>query len=170
MMGSGASPAMGLSRRANPLRRRQRSRRSKRRAGLLGGLRPRWVPAALLLIGGQALAAMPAAANELGYPSTDLFRSLQLNVLACGRENTPGSCDIARRTADPLLDHPRLPASCKDVLWTIRERAVVAPANSFNRREQLNRAAADLIPLCRDRDVVRPVVKPEERRPPGLRF
>ena len=126
--------------------------------------------AALLLLGGQALAAMPAAANEVSYPATDLFRRLQLDVLACGRDNTPSSCGSARKTADPLLDHPRLPASCKDVLWTIRERAVVAPANSFNRRDQLNSAAADLIPLCRDRDVVRPVVKPEERRAPGLRF
>ena len=51
--------------------------------------------------------------------------------------------------ADPLLDHPLLPASCKDNLWNIRERAVVSPSNSYERRERLNREATDVTVLCR---------------------
>ena len=121
----------------------------------------------LVLLGSMPLAA---AQQALTYPSTEQFRRLQLDVLDCGRDNNASSCDAARQVADPLLDHLRLPASCKDLLWTIRERAVVAPSNSFNRREQLNRAAAEIMPLCRQRDVVKPAAKPEEQKGPSLRF
>lgn len=123
--------------------------------------------AGLVLLGSMPLVAAPQAPT---YPSTEQFRRLQLDVLDCGRDNNPSSCDAARQVADPLLDHPRLPASCKDLLWTIRERAVVAPSNSFNRRERLNRAAAEIMPLCRQRDAVKPAAKPEEQKGPSLRF
>lgn len=115
-------------------------------------------------------APLRAAEKNVPYPATDLFRRLQLDVLDCGRENNAASCDAARKVADPLLDHPRLPASCKDLLWTIRERGVVAPSNSFNRREQLNKAAADIMPLCRERQPAKPDAKPEQRPGPSLRF
>jgi hypothetical protein len=108
-----------------------------------------------LLAGGlalpAALGAAPAAPKEPPYPSTDQWRQLQLTVLACGRENTSPSCDLARTTADPLLDHPQLPANCKDTLWTIRDQAVVAASNSYTRRERLNKVASELMPLCRER-------------------
>ena len=115
-------------------------------------------------------APLMAGQKEPDYPSTDLFRRLQLDVLDCGRENNAASCDAARKVADPLLDHPRVPASCKDLLWTIREKAVVAATNSFNRREQLNRAAADIMPICREREAVKPAAKPEEKKGPSLKF
>ena len=106
-----------------------------------------------LLAGGLAMpSALRAAPKELSYPSTDQWRQLQLTVLACGRENTASSCDLARSTADPLLDHPQLPATCKDTLWTIRDQAVVAASNSYARRERLNKAASELLPLCRERN------------------
>jgi hypothetical protein len=123
--------------------------------------------AALGLLHGAPLVAGP---KDVDYPSTDLFRRLQLDVLDCGRENNATSCDAARKVADPLMDHPRLPASCKDLLWTIREKAVVAPTNTFTRREQLNRAASDLMPICRERDAVKPVTKPAETKGPTLKF
>jgi hypothetical protein len=105
-----------------------------------------------LLAGGLALpSALRAAPKEISYPSADLWRKLQLTVLECGRENTAASCDLARSTADPLLDHPQLPATCKDNLWTIRDQAVVAASNSYARRERLNKAASELLPLCRER-------------------
>lgn len=125
---------------------------------------------ALLSLGLLGPAPMRGAEKEVPYPSTDLFRRLQLDVLDCGRENAAASCDAARKVADPLMDHPRLPASCKDLLWTIREKAVVAPTNSFNRRELLNRAAADVMPVCRERNLVKPVAKPEEQKGPTLKF
>ena len=136
------------------------SQRRHRRASLVA-------VAALGLLHGTPLMA---GQKDVGYPSTELFRRLQLDVLDCGRENNATSCDAARKVADPLMDHPRLPASCKDLLWTIREKAVVAPTNTFTRREQLNRAAADVMPICRERDAVKPVTKPAENRGPTLKF
>jgi hypothetical protein len=74
---------------------------------------------------------------------------LQLTTYACGRDNTASSCEQARLQADPLLDHPRLPASCKDVLWKIRQKAVVAPSNSFERRDPIDAAANEVTVFCR---------------------
>lgn len=106
-----------------------------------------------MIAGGLAMSsALRAAPKVLSYPSTDLWRQLQLTVLECGRENTAASCDLARSTADPLLDHPQLPATCKDALWTIRDQAVVAASNSYARRERLNKAASELLSLCRERN------------------
>ncbi len=126
--------------------------------------------ALLASFGLLSLAPLHAAPKEVAYPSTDLFRRLQLDVLDCGRENNAASCDAARKVADPLMDHPRLPASCKDVIWTIREKAVVAATNTFNRREELNKAAADIMPICREREAVKPAAKPEDRKGPSLKF
>lgn len=164
MMAPRSAAAMARPRPAStaPQGARDRARvRARNAAGALAGLS---------LLGVAPTLPLRAAPPEAAYPSTDLFRRLQLDVLDCGRDNTTSSCEAARRTADPLMDHPRLPASCKDVLWTIREKAVVAPANSFNRREQLNKAAADLMPVCRERDVVKPVVKPDDRKGPSIKF
>jgi hypothetical protein len=83
------------------------------------------------------------------FPPTELFRELQLKTIACGRDNSVEPCQQARSIADPLMDHPRLPASCKDTLWDIRERAVVVSKNSYERREALNREAADVLVLCK---------------------
>lgn len=106
------------------------------------------------------------------FPPAQLFRELQLITIACGRDNTPEPCDKARGMADPLMDHPKLPASCKDTIWNIRERAVVARKNTYERREALNRDGSDLVALCK------PAAKPvgsgsqqaqqEEKKPGGL--
>jgi len=137
-------------------------------------LRPgrRGRPWLLALAGLAALAAPPlrAAATPAPYPSAELWRRLQLSVLTCGRENTESSCEAARQLADPLLDHPRLPSSCKDILWSIREQAVVGPSDSVKRRDLLNRAAGDLLPVCRQREQVKPSARPEAPQGPTLRF
>jgi len=117
--------------------------------------RPRALPLLAALLGLSSL--YQSAANAQGssridpatFPPTELFRDLQLKTIACGRDNSPEPCQQARSIADPLMDHPRLPASCKDTLWDIRERAVVVSKNSFDRREALNREAADLLVLCK---------------------
>jgi hypothetical protein len=92
-----------------------------------------------------------------------VFRTLQLTTLACGRENSADRCADARRQADPLLDHPRLPARCKDVLWSIRNLAVEAPSNSLSRRDPIDQAAGELTIACRQ--VVK--AKPEEKPQPA---
>ncbi|MFM7312830.1 MAG: hypothetical protein ACKO0M_06645 [Cyanobium sp.] len=110
----------------------------QRRAGVLA-------VSALLLAGAPALGQQAASP----YPPAELFRSLQLTALACSRDNTASSCDKARAMADPLLDHPRLSASCKDTLWTIRQKSVVAPANTIERRDGIDRPAKDVTAFCR---------------------
>ena len=102
------------------------------------------------LLGGLLMAG-PALADTLpdDFPPPEVFRKLQLITYACGRENTASSCEQARLQADPLLDHPRLPASCKDVLWKIRQKAVAAPSNGFERRDPIDAAANDVTVFCR---------------------
>lgn len=101
------------------------------------------------LVAGMMLAG-PAGAEPLSlYPPASQFRTLQLITLACGRDNDAASCDKARALADPLLDHPRLSASCKDSLWSIRQKAVAAAANSGERRDAIDRAAKDVTVFCR---------------------
>ena len=110
---------------------------------------PRIDPA--LALGLIALLAAPlqAAPKDPPYPSMELLRELQLHTFACGRDNTTEACSKARTMADPLMDHPRLGATCKDAIWTIRERAKPATTNTFERREALNRAGQDVIPFCK---------------------
>ena len=69
-------------------------------------------------------------------------------MLACGRENTASTCEQARLQADPLLDHPRLPSVCKDVLWSVRQKAVVGRASDYNRRDQIEKLARDVTGVC----------------------
>ncbi len=108
---------------------------------------------ALAMLAGSGADPLLAAPELPPFPPSSTFRALQLTTLACSRENTAETCDKARSVADPLLDHPRLPASCKDALWTIRQQAVVAPTNSFSRREVIDRAARNLTTICRQQDV-----------------
>lgn len=107
--------------------------------------------AGLLGLTSSTTLLVPAAAlaKEPPLPNQDQLRQLQLLTLACGRENTAEACQQARALADPLLDHPRLGGTCKDTLWAIRENAVVVPANSYERRQRLNRAGSDVTIFCR---------------------
>lgn len=102
-----------------------------------------------VLLAAPWAAPLQAAPQDPPYPSLEQLRELQLNTFNCGRENSVESCGKARTMADPLMDHPRLGASCKDAIWTIRERAKPAPTNTFERREALNRAGQDLLPFCK---------------------
>jgi hypothetical protein len=108
-----------------------------------------WCPcsgtAALLLAAASSALANPA----LPFPSQDSLRQAQLAALACARENSADSCQRSRALADPLLDHPRLPTACKDLLWSIRERSLPAAVNSFERREGLVQPAQGLLRVCR---------------------
>ena len=120
------------------------------------------------------LLAMPlqAAPKDPPYPTMEELRELQLLTFTCGRENTAESCNKASVMADPLMDHPRLGANCKDAIWTIRERAKPAATNSYERRETINRAGQDLIPFCKlqNRTVVpsKKEEKPKEKKGFGL--
>jgi hypothetical protein len=119
----------------------------------------------LASLGGLTVAA-PAAviAGEPQYPSEEHLRRLQLDTIACGRDNRREDCDKARATADPMLDNPLLSGSCKDALWTIGQQAVVAARNDFARRDELTDAANDMIRFCRRQTTP---VKPGAASPSG---
>lgn len=112
-------------------------------------------------VGGAVQAAPPATYPPEVFPPASVFRSLQLSTLACGRDNSAERCAESRRMADALMDHPRLPARCKDVLWRIRSLAVEAPSNSLARRDPIDQAASELTIACRQ--VLK--AKPEEKSP-----
>ena len=133
-------------------------------------LPPMQRPAALLVlmllsVGGLAI-THPAAvtAQEPDYPSEELLRRLQLETIACGRDNRREDCDKARATADPMLDNPLLSGTCKDRLWQIGQQAVVVPQNGFERREDLTRAANDMTRFCRRQTRT---VNPSAQQAPG---
>lgn len=105
--------------------------------------------AAALALGLLPLAPAAARAAETPYPPATTFKEVQLQVLSCSRENTAPTCRKARELADPLLDHPRLSTSCKDALWSVRQKAVPAESNSVERRDGLDRISRDLAAYCR---------------------
>ncbi|MBE9172567.1 hypothetical protein IQ216_05540 [Cyanobium sp. LEGE 06143] len=113
----------------------------------------------------------PVRARDPDYPSQELLRQLQLDTIACGRDNLAPDCDQARSTADPLLDHPRLSGNCKDALWQISQDAVVVPRNDFQRRERLIGEATDMIRFCRQlSQPLRTTSPPSRPQAPGRGF
>jgi hypothetical protein len=107
--------------------------------------RPLLLAAAVLLSGG----ALQAAPADPPYPATATLRALQLATFDCGRDNSAAACDRARADSDSLLDHPRLPGRCKDILWEIRQKATVAPVNNLARREPIDAAGREVVVACR---------------------
>jgi len=106
--------------------------------------------ATMLAIGAMAGAGWAGPVSSSSpYPAAALFRSLQLILFGCSRDNSSASCEQAQRQADGLLDHPRLSSSCKDILWSIRQTATTAAANGLERRDRLDRTARDLPIYCR---------------------
>ena len=100
------------------------------------------------------------------FPAQDTFRKLQLEALACARDNTAAPCDQTRALANPLLDHPRLPASCKDLIWSILQNARPGASNSFARREGIADPAGRLLLVCRSAEKP-PQANPTPAKPGG---
>lgn len=117
--------------------------------------------AAGAVLGIGAVGPAVSAAPYVPFPSQEVLRAAQLAALACARENTSASCDQARRLGDPLLDHPRLPANCKDLIWQMLQKAQPAATNSFSRREAIADPAQRLLLVCRSTE------KPEAAEPPA---
>lgn len=101
----------------------------------------------------------PVGAQSRAFPSSESLRRLQLQALSCARENTAATCSETRRQADPLMDHPLLPAACKDTVWAILQQAQPAASNSFERREGLAKLAQDVTVFCRQ------TLKPAQAKP-----
>ena len=108
--------------------------------------------------------ALPAIAAEryVAWPSMDQLRAIQVAAYNCSLENSAKICDQARALADPLMDHPRLPGNCKDVLWSLIEQAKVASNNDFRRRDAIDNPARRLPTVC-----AQPVKKAPKPGPGG---
>ncbi|MFM7695900.1 MAG: hypothetical protein ACKO6G_04430 [Vulcanococcus sp.] len=106
--------------------------------------------AALLGLAPLAEARSASAQGYVAYPSPETLRDVQLAALACARENTSDTCTQARKLADPLMDHPRLPGGCKDTLWAIIQTATPASSNSLARRDAIGDPAGRLLLVCRN--------------------
>jgi len=106
--------------------------------------------AALLGLAPLAEARSASAQGYVAYPSPETLRDVQLAALACARENTSDTCTQARKLADPLMDHPRLPGGCKDTLWAIIQTAKPASSNTLARRDAIGDPAGRLLLVCRN--------------------
>ena len=110
-----------------------------------------------------ALAApLQAASNYVPWPNQDTFKMLQKEAFLCSLNNGPDQCEGVRQRADELMDPPRLPAICKDVLWSLVGEARVAATNSFQRRDAIDQPARRLIGVCSE--PVKPTKKPASTR------
>ena len=115
------------------------------------------LPSRTLLL--LALAApLQAIPTYVPWPSQDIFRALQKEAFLCSLNNGPDQCNGVRQRADELMDHPRLPAVCKDVLWRLVKESRVAATNSFQRRDAIDQPARRLIGVCSE--PVKPSKKP----------
>lgn len=116
---------------------------------------------AYLALAGFAMPRESLAVPYVPFPSQQSLREVQLAALACARENTAESCSKAHQLGDPLMDHPRLPANCKDLIWQMLDKAQPSAANSFSRREAIEDPAERLLLVCRSAE------KPESATPPA---
>lgn len=101
------------------------------------------------------------------FPSQETLRNVQLAALACARENSPESCNKTKQLGDPLLDHPRLPANCKDLIWLILDQAKPAATNSFSRREAISKPAEQLLLVCRSSEKPEATTAPQAKPKAG---
>ena len=119
------------------------------------------IPARTLLL--LALAApLPAVSTYLPWPSQDTFSTLKKEAFLCSLNNSTDPCDRTRKRADELMDHPRLPVICKDVLWSLFGEARVAATNNFRRRNAIDQPARRLIRVCSE--LVKPSKEPAPAR------
>ena len=82
-----------------------------------------------------------AKPKKVPFPTREELRSLQLLAYSCSRANDQESCSKTRSLADPLMDHPRLSAACKDTVWELVQASQVGTTNSFQRRDSIDRPA-----------------------------
>ena len=94
--------------------------------------------------------AVRAQLKYVPFPTKSELRSLQLLAYACSRENTVDTCTRTSEIANPLMDHPRLPAACKDTLWELLQEAKPATTNSYQRRDSIDSPARRLTVVCAD--------------------
>jgi hypothetical protein len=114
----------------------------------------------LLLLALVATLPLPAASTYVPWPSQNTLSTLQKEAFLCSLNNSPDLCDRSRKRANELMDHPHLPAICKDVLWSLVGEARVAATNRFRRRAAIDQPARRLMRMCNE------PVKPTKKKAP----
>ena len=109
----------------------------------------------LLAIASPAIAAAPYEP----WPSKDQLKAIQFAAYSCSLNNDAESCGRTRALADPLMDHPRLPGLCKDILWSLMEQSTVASSNDYKRRDAIDTTARRLAGACAKPSPVKPAAK-----------
>ena len=117
------------------------------------------LPSLLLGFALMLPAGVEAKIKKVPFPTRDELRSLQLLAYSCSRANDQDSCRKARTLADPLMDHPRLSAACKDTVWELVQASQVVTTNSFQRRDSIDRPARRLTLVCTEPE------KPKQEAP-----
>ena len=106
------------------------------------------------------LMAVPADLHakpvSMPLPTRDTLREIELKAYACSRENTKASCDQTKTLSNPLMDHPRLSAACKDTVWELLQVATVVSLNSYRRRDSIDRPARRLSVVCGPQEPAQP--------------
>ena len=100
---------------------------------------------------GLAMLVPSAARAQLKYvpfPTKSELRILELLAYAYSLENTAERSSLIKNTADPLMDHPRLPSACKDTVWELLQEAKPAISNSSQRRDSFALPAQRLTIVC----------------------
>ena len=115
-----------------------------------------------------APAGLQAQPVYVPFPTREELREIQLQAYACSRENTPITCDRTRALSDPLMDHPRLPAACKDTIWEMLQASAVMATNTYQRRDSIDRPARRLTVVCADPVKPAAPATPTGPRPGGL--
>jgi len=118
------------------------------------------LPSILLGFALMLPAAVEAQTKKVPFPTREELRALQLLAYDCSRANDQDSCGKTRSLADPLMDHPRLSAACKDAVWDLVQASKVVSTNSFQRRDSIDRPARRLTLVCTKPD------KPKEAPSP----
>ena len=106
----------------------------------------------------------PAIAAEayVPWPSKDQLQGIEHAAYACSRDNTTEACARVRQLADPLMDHPRLPGLCKDVLWSLMDEAKAASTNNYRRKDTITNTARRIPRVCAE--PVKKKEKPKSRQ------
>ena len=100
----------------------------------------------------SVLMAVPAGLQAqpvyVPLPTRDALREIELQAYACSRENASEPCERTKTLSNPLMDHPRLSAACKDTVWELLQVATVVASNNYKRRDSIDSPARRLPVVC----------------------
>ena len=108
----------------------------------------------------SALMAVPSGLQAqpvyVPLPTRDALREIELQAYACSRENASEPCERTITLSNPLMDHPRLSAACKDTVWELLQVATVVSSNNYTRRDSIDSPARRLPVVCGAKEPAQP--------------